>query len=207
MVSYALDHLVQPDDQTVVGPIQDDEALLLFALARCMRIRTVLELGGLDGYSARNFCRAVGPDGQVFTVDLKPVAPVAPNHRTMAMDVGALTRADIGGAELDLVFFDCHDFDAQMALFHRLTAEGAITHRTLLALHDTNLHPVKMADWVYPLDGGGFVHQPVERRMVNALKAEGYDAVMLHTPLDRHDATLPMRHGLTLMQRFAPLAT
>lgn len=46
---YDLSHLVQPLDQQVGGPVQDDEALLLYAMVRCMRVRRVLEIGGLSG--------------------------------------------------------------------------------------------------------------------------------------------------------------
>jgi predicted O-methyltransferase YrrM len=60
MATFDLSHLVQPRSQAVGGPIQDDEALLLYAIVRVMRLRTILEIGGLDGYSARNFLKAVG---------------------------------------------------------------------------------------------------------------------------------------------------
>jgi predicted O-methyltransferase YrrM len=70
MVTYALGHLTQADDQKVGGPIQDDEALLLFSMIRVMRLKRVIEFGGLGGYSARNFLEAVGRDGIVYTVDL-----------------------------------------------------------------------------------------------------------------------------------------
>ena len=79
MVAYDLSHLTQPDDQVVVGPVQDDEALLLFALVRCMRLRRILEVGGLDGYSARNFLRAMGRGGTLYT----PWTP-APSSRWKA---------------------------------------------------------------------------------------------------------------------------
>ena len=49
------------------------------------------------------------------------------------------------------------------------------------------------------------MHQDVERRMVNALRADGYEALMLHTTPDRHDAALPLRHGLTILTRPAYL--
>jgi hypothetical protein len=39
MVSYDLSHLTQSPDQRVQGPIQDDEALLLYALVKVMRLR------------------------------------------------------------------------------------------------------------------------------------------------------------------------
>lgn len=49
MVAYSLSHLTQADDQRVGGPIQDDEALVLFALIRAMRLKRILEVGGLGG--------------------------------------------------------------------------------------------------------------------------------------------------------------
>ena len=142
LVAYDLSHLTQADDQAVAGPIQDDEALFLFALIRCMRIRHVMELGGLDGYSATNFLRAIGPKGTLYTVDLKPVPSLAPNHRTIQKDCGTLHGEDLGNTRLDLIFFDCHIYDAQMRLYRNLRRQGLITERTVLALHDTNLHPL-----------------------------------------------------------------
>jgi hypothetical protein len=43
--------------------------------------------------------------------------------------------------------------------------------------------------------------------MVNTLHARGWEALNLHLPLARGDQRLRIRHGLTLMQRFRPLAT
>lgn len=49
--------------------LQDDEALLLYAVVRGMRLSRILEVGGLDGYSARNFLQAMEPtQGMVYTV-------------------------------------------------------------------------------------------------------------------------------------------
>jgi predicted O-methyltransferase YrrM len=52
-------HLTQDVNQQVGGPIQDDEALMLFAVVRGCRFKRILEIGGLFGYSAKNFCEAV----------------------------------------------------------------------------------------------------------------------------------------------------
>ena len=57
MAVYDLSHLTQ-ETHHPGGAIQDDEALLLFAMIRVMHLRRVLEIGGLDGYSARNFLAA-----------------------------------------------------------------------------------------------------------------------------------------------------
>ena len=93
-----------------------------------------------------------------------------------------------------------------MALHRNLVRQGIITERTVIALHDTNLHPLTDDPTRPPLQWGvavddGWMHQDVERRMVNTLRNDGYDAVALHTTPDRHDASLPFRHGLTIMAR------
>lgn len=210
MVQYDLTHLVQDDTENVIGPIQDTEALFLYSLVRGMRMRRVLEIGGLSGYSARNFLAALGPQGMLYTVDLNPVPCQGPNHACICRDAREDTAADLGGEPLDLVFFDCHVFDAQMGLFEALLREGLVTERTVLALHDTNLHPTQVVPWAYPVRGeeAGWVHQAVERDMVNEFVGRhGYHAFSLHTALTAHDASMPFRHGVTLLQRFRPLTT
>ncbi|WP_160119938.1 O-methyltransferase [Rhodovarius lipocyclicus] len=197
--------MTQSDAQDVVGPIQDDEALFLFSLVRVLRCRNILEIGGLDGYSARNFLAAMGEGGTLFTVDLSPVPQLGENHVVIVKDCAAIEPADIRHATLDLLFFDAHAYDAQLELFMRLTSAGAVDEHTVLALHDTNLHPHKFVPWSYETEGG-FVHQAVERRLVNELKSLGYDAFSLHPPMSRHQESLPYRHGLTVMQKYRALS-
>jgi hypothetical protein len=204
MVAYDLSHLTQQESQEVLGPVQDDEALFLYALIRVTKIRRVLEIGGLGGYSARNFCAAVGHRGIVYTVDLNPVPTIAANHRTIQKDARLLTRVDLDHAPLGLVFFDCHDYEAQFGLFHQLLSECIITDDTFFALHDTNTHPTKNVPWAYPVPDG-WVHQPVERRMANDFKRMGYDVLVLGTAPNLHDPELPYRHGLTVVSKFKVL--
>jgi predicted O-methyltransferase YrrM len=211
---YDFSHLTQELDQRAGGPIQDDEALLLYSVVRTMRLKRVLEVGGLEGYSARNFLRALSwdEDTAVYTVDLEQVTSQAANHFTIQKDAGLLEPADVHDKPLDLVFFDCHVYDAQMDLYVRFANRGLITDQTVIALHDTNLHPSKFAPWAYALrdaDGVcGYVHQDVERKMVNVLQREfGYDAFCAHTDVRRNDARLPYRHGVTLMKKFVELKT
>jgi predicted O-methyltransferase YrrM len=147
MVSYPLSHLTQDDSQAVGGPIQDDEALVLFALIRCMRLRTVVEIGGLSGYSARNFCAAVGPLGRVITLDLHPVPQVAPNHVIIVGDATQVGRKQLQVERVDLVFCDCHVYDVQMNLINNFLADCLIDDDTVIALHDTNTHPRQSVDW------------------------------------------------------------
>jgi predicted O-methyltransferase YrrM len=207
MVSYDLSHLVQPNDEAVLGPVQDTEALFLYAVVRGMRMRRVLEIGGLSGYSARNFLAALPADGVVYTVDIVPVPQVSSNHRVIVKDARTLDASDVDDGELDLIFFDCHEYDVQMRAFDRLVSRGVVTDSTVVALHDTNVHPYQTVPWARKIDGEGWVHQKAERDMANELARRGYHAFNLHTPLDRHDESMPYRHGVTLMQKFRPLVT
>lgn len=205
MVTYNLSHLTQLDDQAVGGPIQDDEALLLFALVRVMRLKRILEVGGLSGYSAMNFLQAVGPEGTVFTVDIDPVPTLAPNHIVIQKNVEELTSHELGHDPIDLLFFDCHVYDAQMKALERLQSAGLVVDETVIALHDTNLHPKQFASWAYPVEDG-WVHQAVERKMVNDLKGLGYEVIPFHTKMDAHDDSFPYRHGVTIARKFKQLS-
>jgi predicted O-methyltransferase YrrM len=203
VVKYDLEHLTQKDSQEALGPIQDDEALFLFATIRVMQLKRVLEIGGLNGYSARNFLGAVGDNGTVFTVDTEPITPLAKNHVTIQKDAGLVTAADVSNAPLDLLFFDCHDYKAQFECYHNAKREGILTDDTVLAFHDTNFHPTQTVPWAYPVEEG-WVHQDVERRMVNDFKRMGYDVFVLGTSMKSHGPHLPYRHGITLAKKLKP---
>jgi hypothetical protein len=204
MVKYNLEHLTQPDTQEVSGPIQDDEALFLFSLIRVMQLKRVLEIGGGSGYSAQNFCAAVGASGRVYTVDIHPVPSKAINHVTIQKDARNLKPEDVSREPIDLLLFDCHMYDVQFDCYHHFTREQIITDNTVLAFHDTNLHPTQTVDWAYPVEGG-WVHQDAERRMVNDFKLMGYDVFDLGTSMGSHGPHLPFRHGVTVAKKFKPL--
>lgn len=204
MTVYSLSHLTQSSRQDVCGPIQDDEALLLYAVIKAMRIGTVLEIGGLSGYSARNFVQAVGSSGKVFTCDINPVPRVADNHFFIHKNVLHLTADDLAGEIIELLFFDCHEYDVQMQALDRLASSNMLSDRCIIALHDTNTHPSKVVDWSY-LTSDGYVHQPVERKMVNALVKRGWHALCFHPSPSKHNEDFPYRHGLTIMSRFQEL--
>lgn len=204
MVKYNLDHLKQSDKQDVIGPIQDDEALVLYAAIRCMRIKNVLEIGGQTGYSARNFLEAVGDDGFVITIDCDHLEPLATNHLFIHKNTDEVSISDFDGLDLGLVFFDCHDFRRQLELYDRLKQGGVITNDTVLAFHDTNVHPYKVAPWAYE-STDGWIHQSAERLMVTEFIRRGYSEVSFHTKSSVHSGDLPYRHGLTIMQYNKPL--
>ena len=207
MVNYDLTHLTQNEEQAVIGPIQDDEALFLYSLVRCTRISRILEVGGLNGYSAQNFIKALGPrPGMVYTIDLEPVEQQGENHRCLQKDAQLINAEDVDGQPLDLVFFDCHELIVQMELFWRLRDCKIITDDTVLALHDTGLHSSDFVGWAYEIPEG-WVHQPVERQMVNIFKDLGYDVLTVGAKRDTSCEDLPFRHGLTICKKHTYLNT
>ena len=201
MVTYNLEHLTQEDRQEVSGPIQDDEALFMFAIIRGMQIETVLEIGGLNGYSARNFLAAVGQEGTVFTCDVNPVAQIANNHVVLIKNGIELDPSDFKQSKIELLFFDCHDYDVQMKILSNLQKNKMLADRVVLVLHDTNTHPYQSVSWAFETTDG-YVHQVVERQMVNDLVADGWHAFSLHTDSKKLLRNIPYRHGVTVLTKF-----
>jgi len=205
---HTFQHLTQAPSQLGMGEIQDDEALFLYSIVVGMRIERILEIGGLKGYSATNFLMATGPKGVVYTCDINNVPKMKPNHITIKKSAANLTAEDFDGIPLEMVFFDCHEYEAQMKAFEALSKAGIITDNTVLALHDTNTFPTKhrlLPPNSYAISDGTYVHQPVERRMVNAFVEMGYSPFLLHTTPDKHSEAYPYRKGVAIMTKFKPL--
>lgn len=208
MVNYDLSHLTQPEHQNVSGPIQDDEALFLYSIIRGCRLERILEIGGLSGYSAKNFLQAVSfsQNGIVYTCDLNPVPILAENHKVIIKNALDLTIHELDNKPLDLIFFDCHDM-IQMDIYHNFVNNNIINDNTILALHDTNLHyPPFQHCGVYIERENGFAHQPVERYMVNIFKNLGYDIFGISTNHSKHNQDFPVRHGITVCKKFKTLS-
>lgn len=210
MTTYNLAHLTQDENQNNPGPIQDDEALLFFALIRVTRIKRVLEFGGVHGYSAKNFCEAIF-DGTVYTVDwgVEGVTPKqGANHKVIVKNVADITPEDVDNKPVDLVFFDCHAYEAELCAFQTLKEAGIITDKTIFAFHDTNLL-AEATSLGYPNISyeveGGWVFCPPERQLVNDFKEMGYDILSLGTEREVHSPEFPYRCGLSIARKFKPL--
>ena len=203
-MNYDLTHLTQLPSQDVLGPIQDDEALLLYAVIKTMRLKNIIEIGGLSGYSARNFIAAV-PDGKVYTVDINVVPKISENHIVITKDCRDISKKDVPD-KINLIFFDAHVYDEQISFFNMLCMHDIVDDNVVLALHDTNLHPYKFCQDSYFIESeGGWCHQPVERNLVTHFKHLGFDSISFHTKIN--ETSIPFRHGLTLMKKYKHLAT
>lgn len=212
---YCLSHLCDSEDQYQVGPMQDDEMLLVFAFIRVTRAARILELGGLRGNSARNFLTATRglPGSRVYTVDLRRVKSQDARHITLHMDATRITATDVDEAPLDFILLDCHHYNATMHTLQALESASLIHRTTTLALHDTGLHQKSrsfkgIGNNALRAQPDLVMHQIVERLVVEQLRTGGIDGtgrrrwVAVHAHRDRiaHDDILAFRHGITLMQ-------
>merc|ERR1719160_1894125 len=110
---YNLPHLKRGNGQ-LPGPLQDDEALLLYALARVVRPRTILEFGTAQGFSALNWMHAIADDplARVFSYDIGMYPAAAriedadPRFRFVMKSQADFDPADIGHRTVDVALFD-----------------------------------------------------------------------------------------------------
>lgn len=202
-MNYDFSHLTQELDQKVTGPIQDDEALLLYALCKSMLIKNIVEVGTLDGYSTRNFIKAVGQSGHVISIDINDFPHRYNNFTFIHKDVSQVEESQIPWI-IDLIFFDSHNEQAQLIFFDNMINANKIDEDTIIAVHDTNLHPDGLSLGIRIENG--WVHQPSERIFVNKLIDYGWSPLHIHTKLSRHNTDLPFRHGLTLLSKKKYLA-
>lgn len=207
MVYYDLTHLIQQENQNVSGPIQDDEALFIYSIIRGCRLERILEIGGLNGYSGKNFLQALSYSnkGILYTCDINDVPKLGENHKVIVKNALDLSKDDLDNKTLDLVFFDCHDI-IQLNIYEKLLKNNIIDDKTILALHDTNLHysPYQHCGKYISADDG-YAHQQVERHMVNIFKEKGYDIFSISTDATKHNADFPVRHGITVCKKFTHL--
>jgi hypothetical protein len=190
-MKYDLGHLIQ-NTRRVAGPIQDDEALFLYAFIKCSGAKVILEVGGQTGYSARNFLAAVGPQGKVYTIDVNPTPVLGDNHFFIKSNIVNVDLKDI--PRCDLVFYDAHAYKEQYEFHKKALQSKVIDEFTTIACHDTGLHSKKFVSWSVP-HGNRWMHQSAERFLVEKLREDGYQAIHVHDD----DASEP-RHGLTILQ-------
>lgn len=143
---YDLTHLHR-DNQPRLGPVQDDEALLLYGIVRTVRPRTIVEFGTSHGFSALNWLHAIAddPDARVYSYDILPY-PAAqaledsdPRFIFHGKSQADFEAADVENRLVELAFFDAgHLVEYSLRAFERLLP--SLTMNAIIAVHDTGLH-------------------------------------------------------------------
>jgi len=192
--------------EDVVGPVQKEEALLLFAITRVVRPKVIVEFGFGWGRSTLAFLKALTPDASLYSVDIEsPDATPFPDDERfhfVKKDLADLDLSDIDGKQVDLVFFDAahHLFGKKTRAF--TTVEENLSSHALIVVHDTGIWEkqlmipetdvIRGGTWLNPHH---YAHQPGERRFVRWLVEEkGYQRIDFFT--DRC-----FRHGLSIVQK------
>lgn len=200
-MNYDLSHLTQMEDQNVVGPIQDDEALFLYSFIKVCLIRNVVELGFQNGYSAINFLKAVGPKGKVVSVDTTLFEKMANNHFNIIKDVKDVLPTDLPFEVIDLAFYDCHNYESTIRFHENMVVSNRINDNTIIVLHDTGAHHKQIVDWSFKKDNDDWIHQIVERKISDYLVDQNWHPIHVHAIKNNfdNDEKLIFRHGLTIL--------
>jgi predicted O-methyltransferase YrrM len=186
---YLLGHL-RYYGENVLGPVQRDEALLLYSLVKTVDPKTIVEFGFYKGHSAINFLKAMSSDAKLYSYDISDGSVQLARRihdkrfRFIHKSQADFEWSDVDNRLVDLVFFDAaHDFGLNVLTFSRL--RNSLAERALIVVHDTGGH-----------GSAGRIHQLDERRFVNYIKLDirGFNQIHLHS-------TTKFRYGLTLLQR------
>jgi predicted O-methyltransferase YrrM len=142
--AFDLSHLPWYVEEDAIGPVQREEALLLYALVRVLRPAVVVELGFLAGRSALNFLLALPPSSVLYSFDVTPE-----DERLAATDFSRyrnfkfrrksqdeIRAADFECLPIDLVLLDAsHEVDVNIRTFEAL--EGLLSDDAIICVHDT----------------------------------------------------------------------
>ena len=201
----------------VCGPVQDDEALLLFGLLKTLRPQYVLEIGVHAGVSTKVIAEALaGHDGgTLYAVDLRirnnvrrNLAPFGSGVKLLERNMLTLTAEHLDNKTFDFIFLDAsHIYHHYVALFPFL--QSILSPNGFIMTHDTGLHV--NSSHLQEICGGfmtakgcycdgvglcGFPHRKDNRRFSNWVLAGFPDWQVVHLHTFRR-----IRHGLTMMTR------
>lgn len=203
---YDFSHLIQQSEK-VWGPIQDDEALLLFSVVKVIRPKILVECGMLTGYSTVNFLKALDSNAKLFTYDIimhnkNSPAFLDKRFNFILKSQALFSPADINNEKIDFVYLDNgHYFDVNVEFWKKVNE--FIKPNGLMAIHDTGLHNEE----IHPDEKNmpcvcefenlcGVEHVPAERQFVNWL----IDNYPEWEVINFHSFNF-YRHGLTFLQK------
>ena len=199
---YDISHLKQDEFQSSMGPIQDDEALLLYALVKVIRPKTVVEFGFAFGSSSLNFLKALDKDAKLYSYDIiewnkNASAFTDSRFKFHLKSQTDFDLTDVDNRIIDFVFFDDgHIFSVNSKAFNIINDKIALNG--ILIVHDTGLHRHEYGDGCTcdaPKYCGG-AHQKDERVFINWIldNHPEWQVIQIHS-------FNFWRHGLTIMQK------
>ena len=206
MTPYNTQFLSSYNDYTL-GPVQQDEALFLYGLAKMVRPQIVLEIGCLIGQSLRVWINAGVPFiyavDAVISDEVKELRRGQGSNGMLCIEQDMKQPIDFVRGIPDLVFVDAsHNLEDNKAVVNNLLP--VLKPGALVIFHDTghwhtkDMTPERM-DFIERFGGyqstrGEWVHHPGEKETIEWVKN--------NTPWQRVDlwTTEVARYGLTLFQ-------
>lgn len=195
--------------------ITDRELCFLYGLLTSLNPKTVVEIGGGEvGFSSIIFCDALKyrTDSVLYSIDVLEMQQRCDNHVRIQKSCSEVTTEDLNNSKIDIIFFDAHCVIPQLEFYHNMLKANLITDDTVLILHDTNcFHKPYAEKFMEKFVKGfgeeteeGFIHQWVERNLVNYFKLKGYDVFNLKTKRENHNEEFTHLFGLSICQKFKP---
>jgi predicted O-methyltransferase YrrM len=199
-----LDFLKHYEEEDAMGPVQRDEAALLYGLTRVIRPRLVVEFGAEFGASTRCFLEAGA--GRVVAVNceispaVRDLAGRFPNLIFVHKRQEECDGTEWGSEAIDLCFIDAsHDLALNKRTFR--VVERLMRRPGWLVIHDTGLwrrefiagRNAEHAARVGIACGNYVMHQPGEVEFVEWIRAtRPYDVVDL-------SSIYTLRHGMSIV--------
>jgi predicted O-methyltransferase YrrM len=195
------------------GPLQRDEAILLYGILKVIRPKTLVEFGFNNGNSTYSLLKAIDKDCLLFSYDIsnkskwiaeRYFSKRFKNFKFLHKGQDDFDPADCEFRKIDYVFFDAsHDFQINSKTFLRLYEN--LSANAIVMIHDTGLWNadllLKMHHDLLPLlkykeVQGRIAHQYDERLFVNWVCENFPEFEVIHF----HSENV-LRHGLTLLSR------
>lgn len=172
----------------VLGPIQDEDVLLLQAVIKMTCPVQLVELGYLNGFSTTKMLEVMHSDAKLTSYDNSLHDSAIKDERFIFKNK---SQTECDEKQIDFIFFDAsHDFEINVETFNKLD----LADKAIIAVHDTGLWNEMVMDTGGHWIGEGYAHRPGERQFVEWLKEKGYNAIDFHTLKET-------RHGMTLLQK------
>ena len=179
-----------------LGPLLEEDALLLQAVIKMTDPKTVIEFGYHRGTSSRKMLEVLDQDAKLIsydnTVDPSAVSKSDPRLTFMHKSQDEFEPVD----NIDFVFLDAsHELEKNETTFKQILPH--LRAGAIIAVHDTGTWKENYwkRDVGYGLPNGHWVHCPDEIHFVNWIKQEYPQIQQIHFV-----TTTKIRHGMTLLQ-------
>lgn len=168
-----------------LGAIQPEDKDLIQSLIKMTCPKVVVEFGTQRGVSTQAILDVL--EGTLYSFDPHKQHYIEHPNLVFIEDKQENYNLDV---QVDIVFFDgSHELFSNLTAYNKI--KPYLKKESLILVHDTGLWEKE-----FEPNGGysiqeGFLHQPDERKFVNALKL---NKIHLHT-------TKEIRHGMTILQQ------